>query len=169
MPMANPKACQGNGPHSTPNGIAESGELCNACRSASKTRHNQLSAGRRKRYGYEYEAKYVPALKAYGNVLCQFVDSFTRRRCTEMADITHHLLDADAYKQFLTNHKNTVRVCRAHHPNSPGDPGNILYVPTIWPEMLGGAPRVDIGPGEIVPAEIQLWTLATQRKILFGR
>ena len=167
MPMANARACDSKrAPNCT--GIAlPNSWACGPCTAISKGETSDNSAIRRGRYPAQYD-KFRDAVKAYGNVFCQHVESGTRIRCRNLAEILHHLLAADDYPQFLTNHKKRVRVCRSHHPHTTGDPGGIEYTPTIWPAMLGGAPRVDTIPGERVPGEVILWTLASQRRILLG-
>jgi hypothetical protein len=166
-PMMPPRACQGPGPHS---GYAEPRTwLCSACKAKSQSHHDQQSAQRRARYGRGWE-QFTNGLKLWGNVICQFVveQNNQRTRCDQPAEITHHLLGAEQYPQWLLNPNNVVRVCRAHHPNSPDDPGTAQYIPTIIPTMMGGTPVEPVGPGERIPPNMELWSAGSQRRKLQG-
>jgi hypothetical protein len=144
------------------------GWKCAKHKAEAQQRHDQQSTLRRKRLPPAYENHFRPALIKAGNVLCQRVieESGERIRCRERAEICHHLLDTAKYPQFVTNWLNVAMVCHAHNPHEGGDPGGLEYIPTTWPEILGGAPAVNVGPGERIPADTPLWTLATQRKRL---
>ncbi len=120
---------------------------------------------RRERYNRAHE-HFRAAVIAFGNVICQHVDGRTRVRCDRLAEILHHLLPADDYPELMCDYRNAVMLCRAHHPNSKGDPGGIEYTPTVWPEALAGKPHEEIGPGEVVPKGIELWSLEGQRRVL---
>jgi hypothetical protein len=167
MPMAPPRACDTPG---CPSKALPGTWLCETHKAQSQKRHNQQSADRRKKLTPAYESKFRPALISAGNVLCQRVitEHGQRIRCTERAEICHHLLGTDEYPQHVTNWLNAVMVCRPHNPNLGGDPGGLEYIPTQWSSSLGGDPPVHVAPGERIPEGTPLWTLATQRKRILG-
>jgi hypothetical protein len=166
MPMKPPTLCIGFGPHSD-SGLAETGSYCPACKSRINQESNRRDADRRKRYGTDWD-KFTGSLKAYGNVICQHVDLYTGVQCRDMAEITHHILAADTYPQFLLDWRNVVRVCRKHHPQTKGDDGKCLYIPTTWPISLGGNPPVTVCAGQRIPPGTEVWSLSSVRKRLLG-
>jgi hypothetical protein len=143
--------------------------MCPECRKKSQQRHDQQSSQRRARYGPEYE-KFREYLKTCGNLFCQHVDELGYR-CTAPAEITHHLLSAEEFPKFKCDYRNAVRVCRAHHENTPSDSGRARYIPTRFKfPMQPATPTIDCAPGDrlAAPDYERLWTLATQRRLLFG-
>jgi hypothetical protein len=168
MPMAPPKACIGPaGQHDPPNGVVtDGGFLCRSCKAKSVARASEYAEQRRSRYPYHFE-KFRAYLQSCGNMLCQFVDPDRRRRCERVGVMCHHLLDAAAFPQFLTQRINVVFLCRTHHPNTPGDPGVNAYVPTQG-SLAGGEAVPFFAPFEPIPAGAELWTLDTQRRLLLG-
>jgi hypothetical protein len=166
-PMAPPKACIGPGPHGPVGGdlVTDGGFLCQNCKAKAAKERSAQAAERQKRYPYAFQ-KFRKQLIAFGNVLCQFVDSETRMRCREFSKLCHHLIDAHEYPQFLCEQRNVVFVCYGHHPGTSGDPGGIEYIPTQGSLMLGGEQVPQVGPGQIAPPDMKLWTLEGQKKVL---
>ncbi len=104
-------------------------------------------------------------LTACGNVICQHVGD-GGVRCHRPVEFWHHILDKEEFPQFQLDQRNVVGVCREHHPNTPGDPGGIDYVPTLWSAPGEPAPKMISLPGERVPPGTELWNLANRKKLL---
>ena len=96
------------------------------------------------------------------NVLCQRVEHGVQ--CRYKAQLTHHLLSPRQHPALLLSPKNVVALCRSHHPDTEGDPGNLLYVPTRWLEEAFS--HVDIHGRPMLPdataTGIDSWLRALQ-------
>ena len=134
MPTAPPVACTGscNGR----NLVYGGGATCPEClRKQNQEKHsgeiNDLY--RLHKYGW---GKFCASLKAQGNIICQKITDGVR--CQNLAAISHHLISPKENRELFLSPSNVIRLCRDHHPDSPGTPHwkvGVDYVPTIYKLM----------------------------------
>lgn len=119
-------------------------------------------------YGYGWK-KFTQLLRMNGNYACQHIDIYTNRRCIRPIAIFHHLLDAQAFPQFVRDYRNVCGVCREHHPESVGgepiNSGN-RYVPTLWSNPGEPFAKETTAPGELLKPGDPFWSLDSQKKVL---
>lgn len=136
-------------------------------RCAEHARHGVRA--RKEKHGF-FDARWErfrQLLKAQGNVICQRVNE--GRRCIAATYFFHHILEASAFPQFAMDWRNIVGVCRSCHPR-PTDKDQGVYVPTLYRPPMSNEPLAFdvVQPGEVVPANVELWCVENRRRLLTG-
>jgi hypothetical protein len=133
MPTAPPVACTGSCNGRT---VVYGGDKCDACRrKANQEKHSGEISDlyRLHKFGW---GKFCASLKAQGNIICQKITDGVR--CPNLAAISHHLISPKEKRELFLSPANVIRLCRDHHPDTPGTPHwklGVDYVPTIYKLM----------------------------------
>ena len=123
MPMQPTRACQGNGPHSTPNGTAESGFLCKDCRErqqGSQKEYDRERSHKAHRKLYQSAAwKRLRQYKLSKNPLCELCEKKDPPRFTP-ATIVHHKKDHNGDTLLFYSYENLQSLCEICHNTLTG-------------------------------------------------
>jgi 5-methylcytosine-specific restriction protein A len=109
MPMQPPRACQGNGPHSNPQGTTLQGYYCDACRAKQqegRKDYDQERSHKAHRKLYQSAAwKRLRLYKLSQNPLCELCEKMEPPRYTP-AEVVHHLKDHNGDPLLFYSYQN---------------------------------------------------------------
>jgi hypothetical protein len=118
MPMQPPRACVSSGPHSTPNGTAETGFVCNACRekqSQGQKEHDQWRSQQPYRKLYNSAGwKHLREIKLHRNPLCEICEKENPPRYVP-ATVVDHSIDHDGRAEVFFKLEGLISMCKMHH------------------------------------------------------